>query len=74
MKRTYIQPTTCSVSTASIRLLAGSTDKEHNKVTPGGGGVNTGGNSQEGSGTDTDGDGSVDDMAKFNPWTTWDEE
>lgn len=72
MKRTYNKPALRITFVDAENLLAASGDNDPNKVTGGGSGVNTGGYSQEGGGSDTDGDGTVDDMAKKNAWSDWD--
>ena len=74
MKKIYNKPTMILVKMETEHFIAASPGKvDQNQIVNGGTGTNVGGTSSEG-GNESNGNGSVADMAKpYNPWTAWDE-
>lgn len=72
MKKHYMAPSIICLGMETANMIAASADKDPNEVVDGGGGVNTGGYSQEGGGETGDG-GTVGDMSKDHGWYYWDE-
>lgn len=65
MKRTYQTPSSVLLKFDTSDFIAASGT---NQVVDGGSGTNIGGSSQESSNTDTDGDGTPDDMTRGHSW------
>ena len=73
-KKIYNKPNINLMAINIEQFIAASPNSTPNQITGNGGGVNTGGYSQEG-GSEDNGNGSVGDMAKkyhFDAWSTWD--